>query len=115
MFHSTGHDIHDISLIDELSDDKQSQSTLLELSRCASNEQIAVTFPDEGTRFKAGTQYKLNASFSGSLDPHGLYGFYLSSYVDSNNASANLASTQFESVYARSVFPCFDEPNFKVK
>ena len=112
VFHSTGHDVHDISLINE--ENEQSQSTSLQLSRCVANEQVAVTFPDKETQFKAGTLYKLNVSFSGSLDPHGLYGFYLSSYVDSNNVTASLASTQFESVYARKAFPCYDEPNFKV-
>nr|CAH8833067.1 unnamed protein product [Trichobilharzia regenti] len=39
-------------------------------------------------------------------------GFYLSRYAE-NGTYKYLASTQFESTYARRVFPCWDEPGFK--
>nr|CAI5832041.1 unnamed protein product [Callosobruchus analis] len=39
-------------------------------------------------------------------------GFYRSSYTE-NGKLKNLAATQFEPVYARRAFPCFDEPSFK--
>jgi len=42
-----------------------------------------------------------------------MYGFYKSSYVDADKKTHWLVTTQFESVAARSAFPCFDEPHFK--
>ncbi len=50
--------------------------------------------------------------FSGKFDPQ-LVGFYLSAFTDSEGTDRVLASTQFESTYARKAFPCWDEPAFK--
>lgn len=42
-----------------------------------------------------------------------LLGFYRSSYTDSNNETVWLAATLFEATYARSAFPCYDEPSIR--
>ncbi|KAG6450131.1 hypothetical protein O3G_MSEX006401 [Manduca sexta] len=58
--------------------------------------------------------YTLQISFEGSIS-NSLTGFYRSSYTSSNGDVKQLGVTQFEPTFARSAFPCFDEPAFKAK
>ncbi|CAD1478906.1 unnamed protein product, partial [Heterotrigona itama] len=57
-------------------------------------------------------EYYLKMNFSGRLKGK-INGFYLSTYVDENKSIRKLAVSQFEPFYARTAFPCFDEPSFK--
>ncbi|CAG2107133.1 unnamed protein product, partial [Medioppia subpectinata] len=56
--------------------------------------------------------YHLYLEFNGKLST-GLNGLYKSVYTDSTGTSKSLATTQFQSTYARQALPCFDEPQFK--
>lgn len=57
--------------------------------------------------------YVARLQFKGKLS-HSMTGLYVSKYTDSEtNTEVKLATTQFEAVYARWAFPCFDEPGFK--
>ncbi|XP_050293698.1 uncharacterized protein LOC126734205 [Anthonomus grandis grandis] len=51
-------------------------------------------------------------NFKSRLSTGDMFGFYKSSY-NSSGVSKYLATTQFQPVYARRAFPCFDEPAFK--
>lgn len=60
-----------------------------------------------------GHNYTLKIDFSKVLEEK-LEGFYLSSYTDfASNRKRYLVTTHFEPTFARSAFPCFDEPAFK--
>uniref|UniRef100_F1KUM7 Aminopeptidase n=1 Tax=Ascaris suum TaxID=6253 RepID=F1KUM7_ASCSU len=52
--------------------------------------------------------------FVGELNDK-MRGFYRSSYKDAAGNERFIASTQFESTYARLSFPCWDEPIYKAK
>ncbi|KAK6731793.1 hypothetical protein RB195_007945 [Necator americanus] len=67
--------------------------------------------------FELGTQVNpetitLALEYTGEINDK-MRGFYRSSYKDEQNREKFLASTQFESTYARYAFPCFDEPIYK--
>lgn len=56
-------------------------------------------------------KYQLSLKFSGLLAEK-LHGIYRSAY-EHNGKIEYLATTQFESIFAREAFPCFDEPSYK--
>ncbi|GMT32249.1 hypothetical protein PFISCL1PPCAC_23546, partial [Pristionchus fissidentatus] len=56
----------------------------------------------------------VSIEFTGELRKH-MKGFYRSMYKGEDGKERVLASTQFESTFARLAFPCFDEPAFKAK
>ncbi|KAK1893155.1 Leucyl-cystinyl aminopeptidase [Dissostichus eleginoides] len=72
-------------------------------------QQIAVQFSED---LKAGQSCVLTLEYSANLS-HTYDGFYNSSYTDKDGNKRVLAATQFEPLYARKAFPCFDEPAFK--
>ncbi|XP_046398929.1 aminopeptidase N-like isoform X1 [Ischnura elegans] len=56
--------------------------------------------------------YVLRLKFEGELGDSDV-GFFKSSYEDSMGRRQWLAATQFEGVFARTAFPCFDEPHLR--
>lgn len=59
-----------------------------------------------------GERYVLNLDFTGTLraDNNGLY---YDPYQEDDGTTRYLVSTQFESIEARTAFPCYDEPDLK--
>ncbi|GMS80424.1 hypothetical protein PENTCL1PPCAC_2599, partial [Pristionchus entomophagus] len=61
---------------------------------------------------KAGSEFYLRVSYSGSL-ASSKNGFYISSYRTSEGKEREIAVTQSEPHYARRILPCMDEPDRK--
>ncbi|XP_028406137.1 endoplasmic reticulum aminopeptidase 1-like [Dendronephthya gigantea] len=61
---------------------------------------------------KKDKEYRLAMDFNAKLAEN-MEGFYKSEYKTKDGKKRVLATTQFEPVYARKAFPCFDEPEFK--
>lgn len=59
------------------------------------------------------SSYQLSLNYSGKMLNDGKGIFY--STFDDQNIKNYLVSTQFEPIYARKAFPCFDEPAMKAK
>uniref|UniRef100_A0A182IYB0 Aminopeptidase n=1 Tax=Anopheles atroparvus TaxID=41427 RepID=A0A182IYB0_ANOAO len=57
--------------------------------------------------------YTLDIDFTNSIDRNDQSGFYRSSYTDEQGVTRYHGLTQFESVDARTSFPCYDEPGIK--
>lgn len=76
-------------------------------------EMLSITCPQ---RFEKNDEYKLIIEYEGaygSLKTGNEYlGFYKSSY-ETSEGKRNYIVTQFEPTFARTMFPCFDEPNYK--
>uniref|UniRef100_A0A182F8D8 Aminopeptidase n=1 Tax=Anopheles albimanus TaxID=7167 RepID=A0A182F8D8_ANOAL len=86
-----------------------SNRMLLEIIEQYDVEKVLFVFA-EGS-FVPGTTYRVRMSFSNSIGTE-LKGLYRSSYKV-GNITRYLATTHFEATYARTVFPCYDEPSFK--
>lgn len=61
----------------------------------------------------AGSIYYLHFHYVSLLRTDAFRGFYKSSYQTLSGEIKNLATTQFQTTFARRAFPCFDEPSFK--
>ncbi|XP_034944364.1 endoplasmic reticulum aminopeptidase 2-like isoform X3 [Chelonus insularis] len=68
----------------------------------------------EESKFRKRGNYSVHLRFVSQLTSE-LEGFYLSTYTTADGEKRYLATTHFEPTYARSAFPCFDEPQFKAK
>jgi len=98
--------IHSVSITDVASMKKQ-DATNFEIDE--TSQTLKMTFANT---LKKGSKAKLSIKFTGNLNNE-MNGFYRSEYSDSNGQKKYMGVTQFESVYARRSFPCWDEPAIK--
>lgn len=72
-----------------------------------------LTIPIVGNNLTQGLRYFVDIDYVGFMNSYS--GFYRTSYAvdDDWNNWVWFASTQFEPTYARSAFPCYDEPQLK--
>ena len=76
----------------------------------AVNDRLVVRLPAGAGA--AGSIVRIDVAFAFNASSNNL-GLYLSSYVDDSGAKITALATQFEACYARTAFPCFDEPALK--
>jgi len=98
--------VHSAILTDVASMEKQ-DATKIDIDATA--QTVKFTFANA---VKKGSKAKLSIKFTGNLNNE-MNGFYRSEYTDNNGQKKFMAVTQFESVYARRSFPCWDEPAIK--
>ncbi len=84
----------------------ESKSIIAKVKLNQKNEQLILKFSK-----KVSGARKLVIEFSGTINDY-LLGLYRNKYIQ-NGRIKYLAATQFESHYARKMFPCFDEPAYK--
>ncbi len=78
-----------------------------------SAETLTLPVSVDGAPLPAG-QYVLSMTYHGRISED-MSGLYRSTYTGADGTPAYLYSTQFETTYARRVFPCWDEPAYKVQ
>ncbi|XP_053667733.1 aminopeptidase N-like [Anopheles marshallii] len=74
-------------------------------------EQLHFTFDD---LLETGSSYKIHLDFQGLIKTDFFKGIYRSSYGVGNDIKY-LATTFLAATYARTVFPCYDEPSYKAR
>ncbi|XP_065200963.1 endoplasmic reticulum aminopeptidase 2-like isoform X2 [Planococcus citri] len=108
VFHSKNLTITEKVLINRKNNEKVEITRMLEY---LAGQQIFMELDEE---LKREENYTLVIKYTTRLGRE-LEGFYLSSYVTRSGEKKYLATTHFEPTYARSAFPCFDEPQFKAR
>ncbi|KAH8358872.1 hypothetical protein KR093_002952 [Drosophila rubida] len=86
--------------------------TKLALSVAAHNLETDILNLTSTADLVANQAYILHFQYTGIMEDD-MHGFYRSSYVNDNNETKWLGSTQFQTNHARRAFPSFDEPQFK--
>ncbi|XP_025602401.2 endoplasmic reticulum aminopeptidase 2-like isoform X3 [Athalia rosae] len=107
-FHSTSHS----SWSQMVQDRKGHRLKISQLLEYPKHQQLYLEL--EESKFRKRGNYTVHLRFTSKLSNE-LEGFYLSSYITAEGEKRHLATTHFEPTYARSAFPCFDEPQFKAK
>ncbi|XP_073998601.1 endoplasmic reticulum aminopeptidase 1-like isoform X3 [Rhodnius prolixus] len=94
-----------------VTDRKQHRLAISRLLEYPPRQQLYLEMKD---KFKRKVNYTLTMKFTTKLSKE-MEGFYISSYINKDGEKRYLATTHFEPTYARTAFPCFDEPQFKAR
>ncbi|XP_044741725.1 endoplasmic reticulum aminopeptidase 1-like isoform X2 [Chrysoperla carnea] len=106
VFHSS-----QLTITDKLLQDRKGPIKIANLLEYPPAEQMYLEVKE---KFRKRENYTLSLRYTTTLQklPRG---FYLSSYTAPDGVPRFLATTNFEPTYARSAFPCFDEPHLKAR
>ncbi|XP_024220191.2 endoplasmic reticulum aminopeptidase 1 isoform X1 [Halyomorpha halys] len=94
-----------------ITDRKNHRLSIARLLEYPPRQQLYLEMKD---KFRKRVNYTLVMRFTTRLSRE-MEGFYISSYKTKDGETRYLATTHFEPTYARSAFPCFDEPQFKAR
>ncbi|KAM8705010.1 hypothetical protein ACLKA7_009465 [Drosophila subpalustris] len=86
--------------------------TVQTLTLASHNEETDIMNLTTAANLAVNQVYILHFKYTGKMEDD-MHGFYRSYYVNDNNETKWLASTQFQTHHARRAFPSFDEPQFK--
>lgn len=96
--------------INEFDDDKEKLLSIQRASRMPKKPIYQMYFKES---LKKGQQYELEIDFSGSIWET-TDGLFKGQYLDGNGNKMYYLATHMRPNNARRLFPCFDEPGFKV-
>lgn len=98
--------LHEIKVTDENTDRDIGVSFW---SYAEDREQVVISMDGH---VLANRRYTIRIRFEGILRDDGT-GFFKSGYETEEHGKKWIAATQFQTIQARSTFPCYDEPNFR--
>ncbi|XP_060516441.1 endoplasmic reticulum aminopeptidase 1-like isoform X3 [Cylas formicarius] len=103
---------NNLTIMDKMIQDRKGHNlTIVKVLEYSGARQLYIEIRE---KFKKKHNYTLRIRFNTKLNKNP-EGFYLSSYINTDGEKRYLATTHFEPIFARSAFPCFDEPHFKAK
>ncbi|XP_050314104.1 endoplasmic reticulum aminopeptidase 1-like isoform X2 [Anthonomus grandis grandis] len=103
---------HNLTILDKIIQDRRGHNlTIVKLLEYIRGQQIYIEIKE---KFKKKHNYTLKIRFNTKLH-HGQEGFYITGYTGADGEKRYLAATHFQPTFARTAFPCFDEPHFKAK
>ncbi|XP_028128898.1 endoplasmic reticulum aminopeptidase 2-like isoform X2 [Diabrotica virgifera virgifera] len=101
-----------LTILDKIIQDRHGNNlTIIKMLEYLGGQQLYIEIRE---KFKKRHNYVLRIRYNSKLNREA-EGFYISSYNTKNGERKYLATTHFEPTFARTAFPCFDEPQFKAK
>ncbi|KII70778.1 Endoplasmic reticulum aminopeptidase 1 [Thelohanellus kitauei] len=110
VLHSDNHEVLSVSLIKN--QDLGSDTSYTEISEICFLQETQMMILKLSREMNAGEQATISIMFRGNVSGS-LNGIYSSVYVSKSNETKKTIATHFEPDFARTAFPCFDEPSFK--
>ncbi|CAH1964992.1 unnamed protein product [Acanthoscelides obtectus] len=101
-----------LTILDKLIQDKRGNNlTIMKVLDYPGADQLYIEIKE---KFKKRANYTLRIRYNFKLRKN-KKGFYITTYTNKDGFQKSLAATNFEPTYARTAFPCFDEPQFKAR
>ncbi|KAJ8923593.1 hypothetical protein NQ315_010172 [Exocentrus adspersus] len=101
-----------LTILDKIIQDKRGYNlTINKILEYPGAEQLYI---ETREKFRKRHNYTLKIRFNSKLNKNP-EGFYITSYISKEGDKRYLAATHFKPTFARTAFPCFDEPQFKAK
>ncbi|XP_050434254.1 aminopeptidase N-like [Adelges cooleyi] len=107
ILNSKDHNVSSIVVIDDIS---QQEIPIANHYRHEAQEQLTIELK---STLVTNRKYAVSIQFSGLLN-NDMTGLYRSSFQN-NSTTEWVAVTQFQPAFARTAFPCYDEPSFKAR